>query len=873
MPGIFPMKVIKVGNSAQSRVAQACDRCRSKKIRCDGVRPTCSQCATVGFECRTSDKLSRRAFPRGYTESLEERVRQLETEVRELKDLLDEKDEKMDILCATLGNPQRRPSAASQPPPQPPDQSKASPAPSAKEDLFRIQGSPLLLGAENSESYFMGPSSGRSFVLSFKRKLQELGKPCNDFNPDAFLHVQGCAPLTLEDDDVPRASPGLPPRIFSDRCVNVFFQEVAPLFPVLHKPTFLRVYEEFVANPKKVRGHHKLAQLYLVFSIAGVASESPDYQQVAACERQWDQAVQSLVLENTMSTLQCLILALLYCTIRADNKRVQHFKGLAVGLSHRLGLHQSQKRFSFGVLTLETRKKVFWTLYTLDCFTAATLGLPKLLREDDVRTEYPADADDEYITEKGFQPTLPGEFTRLSSALALFRASRILARILETNYPTLSSYELSLQRLGAFEEELDAWYDDLPAHLRLTFSQDKPSTETTGSRSPILALAYYHIRTLIHRPAVGSSLGCKAAPALLSIVSSSKRIIQVVQLLEERNMSFAFCLNKFDLLALCGLTLLYQVVDLKPDGKLTRDVARLVNITAKALGKAEAPGCVEFSRVAAALAPVDKGHGAPSSSRGPMPAPARRSSSSSRAEGREKPSHPRQPEKLRRPTASTNPPEAALSPRSQQSLDSLTSEPSSSVQHQGQQRLSMPTAGTGTQRACPSRAIPDLNCLALNSTPYPTGPPSLSAGHDGRMQTLGGSSTSPSRHVAHGGDSASKLSAMSNAEWEALLGSMDGGLNNVYDAIYGGAILRDEAPVQARPFSPDSWVMTRISAANFARDDDAPGPQSVLSLSDESLSPGEEAPSSDLGLSVASAELNRLHVAEAFGYEFEGFPW
>ncbi|KAI1905966.1 DNA-binding transcription factor cat8, partial [Ophidiomyces ophidiicola] len=80
MPGILPMKVIKVGNSAQSRVAQACDRCRSKKIRCDGIRPCCSQCANVGFECRTSDKLSRRAFPRGYTESLEERVRALEAD-------------------------------------------------------------------------------------------------------------------------------------------------------------------------------------------------------------------------------------------------------------------------------------------------------------------------------------------------------------------------------------------------------------------------------------------------------------------------------------------------------------------------------------------------------------------------------------------------------------------------------------------------------------------------------------------------------------------------------------------------------------------------------------------------------------------------
>lgn len=98
MPGILPMKVIKVGSGSQSRIAQACDRCRSKKIRCDGVRPCCSQCANVGFECKTSDKLSRRAFPRGYTESLEERVRALEAEVRDLKSLLDEKDEKIDVL-------------------------------------------------------------------------------------------------------------------------------------------------------------------------------------------------------------------------------------------------------------------------------------------------------------------------------------------------------------------------------------------------------------------------------------------------------------------------------------------------------------------------------------------------------------------------------------------------------------------------------------------------------------------------------------------------------------------------------------------------------------------------------------------------------
>ena len=166
MPGILPMKVIKVGTSAQSRIAQACDRCRSKKIRCDGITPCCSQCANVGFACRTSDKLSRRAFPRGYTESLEERVRALETEVKELKDLLDEKDEKIDILSKIHSN---SPSLTqpSSPPSTSPDlphvKGNVDVSPPG-EDTFKIQQSACLLDGEDYDSYFMGASSGRSFV-------------------------------------------------------------------------------------------------------------------------------------------------------------------------------------------------------------------------------------------------------------------------------------------------------------------------------------------------------------------------------------------------------------------------------------------------------------------------------------------------------------------------------------------------------------------------------------------------------------------------------------------------------------------------------------------------------------------------------------
>lgn len=72
------------------------------------------------------------------------------------------------------------------------------------------------------------------------------------------------------------------------------------------------------------------------------------------------------MLEPSIKNLQCLVLALLFSVQRNDSNKILHYKGLAVGIAQRLGLHMSQKRFAFGALTVETRKKVFWTLYTLD---------------------------------------------------------------------------------------------------------------------------------------------------------------------------------------------------------------------------------------------------------------------------------------------------------------------------------------------------------------------------------------------------------------------------------------------------------------------------------------------------------------------------
>ena len=85
-------------------------------------------------------------------------------------------------------------------------------------------------------------------------------------------------------------------------------------------------------------------------------------------EPQWKAALELIKEDNTLQTLQCLTLAQLYTVMKADYKKLRCYRGMAVPLSQRLGLHHSQRRFSLGALTCETRKKVFWTLYTLDWY-------------------------------------------------------------------------------------------------------------------------------------------------------------------------------------------------------------------------------------------------------------------------------------------------------------------------------------------------------------------------------------------------------------------------------------------------------------------------------------------------------------------------
>ncbi|ANZ78000.1 BA75_04791T0 [Komagataella pastoris] len=70
--------LIKNPITGKPRISQACDRCRIKKIKCDGTLPSCTNCSKIGFVCKISDRLTRSSFPKGYTKNLEQKLIDME---------------------------------------------------------------------------------------------------------------------------------------------------------------------------------------------------------------------------------------------------------------------------------------------------------------------------------------------------------------------------------------------------------------------------------------------------------------------------------------------------------------------------------------------------------------------------------------------------------------------------------------------------------------------------------------------------------------------------------------------------------------------------------------------------------------------------
>lgn len=115
------------------------------------------------------------------------------------------------------------------------------------------------------------------------------------------------------------------------------------------------------------------------------------------------------------------------------------------------------------------------------------------------------------------------------------------------------------------------------------------------------SLAYFHTRSLIHRPILCHGSGSAASAATIVLAAAAKHIIQIVDLLDERCMNYTFPVGKQDVLMNAGFSILWQCVDLEDDSKLVRDNQKSLTLLLAKVAKENTSAATEFQKVAASF--------------------------------------------------------------------------------------------------------------------------------------------------------------------------------------------------------------------------------------------------------------------------------
>jgi len=199
----------------------------------------------------------------------------------------------------------------------------------------------------------------------------------------------------------------------------------------------------------------------------------------------------------------------------------------------------------------ETRRKIWWGVYTLDRMLALALGRPLGINDSDCDVELPVDVDDQHLPEYfSGAPMTQSQPSLMMGSIALIKLYEIGGRVLRQVYALENCKDhleperkAELQRtVESLDTELTKWCDELP----VVFKSPSETGEQV-SMGAVLCSHYYSVLTTLHRnllpvksdqpvtakstvKAVSSARSCiRLAPSMKHVVPPSHHLAFFIQ--------------------------------------------------------------------------------------------------------------------------------------------------------------------------------------------------------------------------------------------------------------------------------------------------------------------------------------------------------
>ncbi|RGP77723.1 transcriptional activator mut3p [Fusarium longipes] len=442
MPATIPIQ-------SSRRMPLSCEPCRKRKIKCPrnvsrGQMP-CDTCVRRGIpvnECvYLRDQCSRRnnLIPRGGdNSSLVARIEQLEELLRQR--LSSEESEPGPLPAVKLGlDPE--PTADLLSPDTTLHQSVATSS-SIKSDASLAQSCPGMPPAGVIIRYESGHERYKPAALQWSPVIQDnsVGSGIQTGMDEDRLWSM---PFSTVHPDITTLLELLPPASHCEQLKNIYFDTFAPLFHILHDPTFEIDYLRFQSDPEKV----SLPWLALLFAILGIAvialpqdspllrelgkrNSAPDNMSLLS-SRFRGSAMKCLEADHylwrhNMNTLQALVI-LIY-GINQTHGQSWALLGAARNIALSLGCHVDPTVFQMERIRVEERRRCWAGLKMLYTIQNTTLGILDLAHIPST-VKPPLDVNDNELVAGNQIPLYREGPTQMSYLLLKFELYDLCTRI------------------------------------------------------------------------------------------------------------------------------------------------------------------------------------------------------------------------------------------------------------------------------------------------------------------------------------------------------------------------------------------------------------------------------------------------------------
>ncbi|KAI1180259.1 fungal-specific transcription factor domain-containing protein [Nemania sp. FL0916] len=437
----------------RKRGRTACTRCKHRKQKCDDQWPTCSNCAKAGTECDKS-AVSEDEPPAAYTRALEQRIAVLEARLSEQVH-------------------QRGPDV-----PQTPSGGVRT---QSRNNVLAEAVELLALGSVEAPAY-VGASSGLNLAMTLGEMVQ-----ATVWNKALPLDADGSrlgtndgtgssrGARTINRQEIVARSAEPPSDEHGSSLLNTYLNQPQTRYP------FLDEREIWDLHGKRMNLHATpvqqltkperfgLFKLYMVYAIGAMLIQLTERSTATPPENYYMTALQHLFTareSKTTQNVEAMLLLVLY-HVRTSSYGIWYMIGLAMRTCIDLGLHTRRHEVGLDRFTIQMRRRLFWSVYSLERTIAICLGRPLSIPDRQIDVDLPLDPEDEAWEETGVaEIASPSRRRSLSLAIWLFKMRRIESRIQFSIYRADKPLSALTPKMNQLYQDLESWRSSLVERFR-----------------------------------------------------------------------------------------------------------------------------------------------------------------------------------------------------------------------------------------------------------------------------------------------------------------------------------------------------------------------------------------------------------------------